>query len=47
MDDVALLYDSHGLQYMRSEMEDLRVAGEKVGLRVSGDKTKLTKLMTI
>lgn len=43
-DDLALL--SHRLQDMRSKMEDLTIAGEKVALKVNAEKTKLVKVMT-
>lgn len=37
---------SHRLQDMRSKMEDLTIAGEKVALKVNAEKTKLVKVMT-
>ena len=43
-DDIALL--SHRLQDMRCKMEDLKAAGEKVGLKINASKTKLLKVMT-
>ena len=43
-DDLALL--THRLQDMRSKMEDLMGAGERTGLRVNSDKTKIMKVMS-
>ena len=34
-----------GLQDLRSKMEDLKVAGRNVGLRINAAKTKLMKIM--
>ena len=37
---------THRLQDMRSKMEDLMGAGERTGLRVNSDKTKIMKVMS-
>ena len=42
--DLALL--SHKLQGMCSKMVDLKAAGDKIGLEINADKTKLMKVMT-
>ena len=34
-----------GLQGLRSKMEDLKVVGRNVGLRINAAKTKLMKIM--
>ena len=44
-DDLALL--SRWLQKMRLKMGDLKVAGNKLGLKINAKKTKLTELMFV
>ena len=42
--DIALL--THRLKDIRCKMEDLKAAGEKVGLKMNVPKTELMKAMT-